>query len=175
MPQKLMTLFLNDFLFSFHLFCSNTSFLGISFYLNKPSFAHGKGANSSSRGLENGWTQKFIFLVMSPACVDVAVKAADAAGFGRDNVFLVEGKIDGFATLQELVEVGKNYGNDGQVEVFKIPPGKKNGDICGYLSFSSGTTGLQKAASRFELLGENPRRLSGTRTRLFADPTVHRS
>ncbi|KAK7567796.1 hypothetical protein IWX91DRAFT_374754 [Phyllosticta citricarpa] len=75
---------------------------------------------------------------MSPACVDVAVKAADAAGFGRDNVFLVEGKIDGFATLQELVEVGKNYGNDGQVEVFKIPPGKKNGDICGYLSFSSG-------------------------------------
>ncbi|KAK7512906.1 hypothetical protein IWZ03DRAFT_417082 [Phyllosticta citriasiana] len=74
---------------------------------------------------------------MSPACIDVAVKAADAAGFGRDNVFLVEGKIDGFATLQELVEVGKDYGNDGQVEVFKIPLGKKNSDICGYLSFSS--------------------------------------
>ncbi|KAK7533120.1 uncharacterized protein J3D65DRAFT_634431 [Phyllosticta citribraziliensis] len=84
-------------------------------------------------------------LMTSSASIQVAVKAADAAGLGRENVFLVEGKVDGFKTVQELIEVGKSYGNDGQVEVFKIPRGEDNGTVCGYLSFSSGTTGLPKA------------------------------
>ena len=41
--------------------------------------------------------------------------------------------------------MGKSYGPAGQSPAFKIPAGKANSDICGFLSFSSGTTGLPKA------------------------------
>jgi len=31
------------------------------------------------------------------------------------------------------------------VEEYKLKEGERNGDLCGFLSFSSGTTGLPKA------------------------------
>lgn len=86
---------------------------------------------------------KFLFTV--PSSMEVAAAAAKNAGISQDRVFLLEGKMEGFTTMSELLEIGKSYGSSGQVEQFRLPPGKKNKDVCGYLSFSSGTTGLPKA------------------------------
>lgn len=48
-------------------------------------------------------------------------------------------------TIKDLLEIGKSYGESGQIPPFQLPKGKKNKDVCGFLSFSSGTTGLPKA------------------------------
>lgn len=58
---------------------------------------------------------------------------------------MLEGKLEGYGNLQELVEEGKGFGEKGQVEEWCIPRGKTNVNVCGFLSFSSGTTGLPKA------------------------------
>ncbi|KAK5238979.1 hypothetical protein LTR16_012439, partial [Cryomyces antarcticus] len=50
--------------------------------------------------------------------------------------------MEGFTTIKELIEMGKK---EEQIPAFKVPKGKKNKDVCGFLSFSSGTTGLPKA------------------------------
>lgn len=86
---------------------------------------------------------KFIFTL--PGCVKVALEAAQRVGIGKEKVFLLEGEIEGFVGLKELVEMGRR--EKVQVEEFKIPRGKKNGEVCAFLSFSSGTTGLPKAVS----------------------------
>ena len=86
---------------------------------------------------------KFIFTV--PGSMDVAAAAAKNAGIPKDRVFLLEGELDGFTTMNQLLDTGKSYGKSGQVSSFKIPRGKKNKDVCAFLSFSSGTTGLPKA------------------------------
>ncbi|KAF2101927.1 4-coumarate-CoA ligase 2 [Rhizodiscina lignyota] len=86
---------------------------------------------------------KFIFT--SPGSKDVGFAAAKEAGIPKERVFLLEGNIPGYPTIHDLIRIGKNYGESEQIPAFKIPPGKKNKDVCGFLSFSSGTTGLPKA------------------------------
>ncbi|KAF2115195.1 hypothetical protein BDV96DRAFT_493550 [Lophiotrema nucula] len=85
------------------------------------------------------------FLMTTPGSMEVAAASAKAAGLPQQNVFLLEGELEGYTTVQELIRIGKSFGSSGQAPAFKIPPGKKNKDICGFLSFSSGTTGLPKA------------------------------
>lgn len=86
---------------------------------------------------------KFLFTV--PGSIEVAAAAAEAAGIPKEKVFLLEGKLAGYTTMSELLKIGASYGEQGQIAPFKLPAGKKTSEVCGFLSFSSGTTGLPKA------------------------------
>jgi len=92
-------------------------------------------------------TAKAKFLMTMPGSMDVAAKAAEAAGIEKSNVFLLEGELNGHTAMRELLEIGRSYGEMGQVEPYDLKGGERNGDLCGFLSFSSGTTGLPKAVS----------------------------
>ena len=85
------------------------------------------------------------FLMTVPSSLVVAVPAAAQAGIPKERIFLLEGAQDGYVTVQQLIAIGRDYGADGQVASFQLPAGKTNQDVCGFLSFSSGTTGLPKA------------------------------
>lgn len=91
-------------------------------------------------------TAKTKFIMTVSSCFKVASAAAKAAGIPSDRIILLEGEIEGFTTLKELLETGQDYGESGQIPTFRVPRGKTN-DICGFLTFSSGTTGLPKAVS----------------------------
>ncbi|QVM08222.1 hypothetical protein D8B26_002916 [Coccidioides posadasii str. Silveira] len=84
-------------------------------------------------------------LMTMPSSMTVAVEAAKNAGIPQNRIFLLEGEVEGYTTMKQLLDIGRSYGSEGQVKAFKIPPGKRNKDVCGFLSFSSGTTGLPKA------------------------------
>ena len=80
-------------------------------------------------------TAKAKFLATSPASIEVAVEAAQQAGIPKEHVFLLEGKLEGHTSIQELMEIGRSFGSDGQVQSFNIPTGKTNKEVCGLLCF----------------------------------------
>ena len=82
-------------------------------------------------------TAKSTLLITVPASLPVALAAADAAGIPRNRVLLLEGVAEGFVSVQDLMKKGEEY--DQQVECWRIPRGKTNREVCGYLNFSSGT------------------------------------
>ncbi|OQV08560.1 hypothetical protein CLAIMM_12813, partial [Cladophialophora immunda] len=85
------------------------------------------------------------FLFTAPSNLPIAVAAARSVGIRHDHIFLIYGEVENFTTLTELLEIGRSYNTWGQVEQFRVPANKQNKDICAFLSFSSGTTGLPKA------------------------------
>lgn len=95
------------------------------------------------------------FLMTVPGSMEVAAAAAKGAGISKDHIFLLDGKLEGYKTVKDLIEMGARLGVQNQVKAFEIPDGKTNHDVCGFLSFSSGTTGLPKAVS-LRLMSTNP-------------------
>ncbi|EXJ88684.1 hypothetical protein A1O1_05615 [Capronia coronata CBS 617.96] len=89
-------------------------------------------------------TAKSRFLMTLPTSLDVALAAAQKAGIPRSHVFLLQGagRAAGFTTIQELMRRGEKY---SPYPPYRIPEGKTNAEVCGFLNFSSGTTGLPKA------------------------------
>ncbi|GAQ44826.1 acetyl-CoA synthetase-like protein [Aspergillus tubingensis] len=86
---------------------------------------------------------KFIFTI--PSCLSKVMRSADRVGIPHARVFLLEGRQDSQTTLQDCIDIGRSYGPGGQEGSFKILDGSSNRDSCGYLNFSSGTTGRPKA------------------------------
>lgn len=83
------------------------------------------------------------FLMTHPNSMEVATAAAKNVGISKDRLILLEGELDGYTTIKDLIEMGRKEAE--QTPYWTIPKGKTNFDICGFLSFSSGTTGLPKA------------------------------
>ncbi|KAF1979771.1 acetyl-CoA synthetase-like protein [Bimuria novae-zelandiae CBS 107.79] len=73
------------------------------------------------------------FLMTTPSSMEVTSKSAEAAGLPKSNVFLLEGEVPGYMAVQELIEIGRSFGEENQTPVFKILPGKKNKDITAVL------------------------------------------
>ena len=88
-------------------------------------------------------------LITLPTSLDVALAAAQNAGIPRERVFLLEGHVDGYLSIQDLMERGKKLTPDPP---YRIPRGQTNKEVCGYLNFSSGTTGLPKAVGTSRLV-----------------------
>lgn len=92
-------------------------------------------------------TAKSKYIMTVPDSIPVCLLAAKEAGIPKEHIFLLEGEHEGFTTVKQLLQIGKGYGEHGQSPIYRIPAGQTN-DVCGYLNFSSGTTGLPKAVRR---------------------------
>lgn len=86
-------------------------------------------------------------LMTAASSLSVAIPAAQNAGIPKERIILLEGEQDGFTTIHDLIAFGKAKGADKQAAPYRFSAGQTNRDLCGFLSFSSGTTGLPKAVS----------------------------
>lgn len=86
---------------------------------------------------------KLLFTV--PACLERVIAASEQVGIPRGNIVLLHGTAAGFQDIHDLVRQGSV---DPPQQAYQIPAGMTNRELCGFLNFSSGTTGLPKAVSR---------------------------
>ena len=82
-------------------------------------------------------TAKAKFLATNVASIEIALEAAQEAGVPKEHVFLLEGELEGYASVKGLMEIGRSFGSAGQVLSFKTPTGMTNKEVCGLLCFRS--------------------------------------
>ncbi|PSN64604.1 acetyl-CoA synthetase-like protein [Corynespora cassiicola Philippines] len=130
------------------LFSQNTVWYPVAMFAGLRAGAKISGASPAYNTEEMTFALKTAdakFLMTTRGSMEVASASAKAAGLPQSNVFLLEGELPGYTTVQELIRLGQSYGDANQAPAFKLAPGQRNKDVCGFLSFSSGTTGLPKA------------------------------
>jgi 4-coumarate--CoA ligase len=110
------------------------------------------------------------FLMTVPGSMGVAAAAAKEAGIPKERVFILEGKMKGHMNVLDLIEQGKN---EESVPQYKMKNGQTNKSLCGFLSFSSGTTGLPKAVSLPFLYHRGPAPCTSTRASLLIGSPGH--
>ena len=99
-----------------------------------------------------------IVFTMPGDVLERVVRAAEDVGLdptGRVLVLEGEGERDGVRSVQELIGRWKSSGMTASdvPKSYRIPNGKTNRDVCGFLNFSSGTTGRAKAGEFTNLYG----------------------
>lgn len=72
-----------------------------------------------------------------------AAKAAEQVGIPLSHVILLEGSHPAHPSIQSLISEAESSPLD-IIPTYQIPAGSTNKEICGYINFSSGTTGLPK-------------------------------
>ncbi|KAJ6084662.1 hypothetical protein N7486_011462 [Penicillium sp. IBT 16267x] len=90
-------------------------------------------------------TSKAKILMTAASALPVAIPAAKNAGIPQDRIILLEGQHEEFTTIHDLMEFGRSLGTNEQAPALKLEKSETNKGLCGFLSFSSGTTGLPKA------------------------------
>ncbi|KEQ68059.1 acetyl-CoA synthetase-like protein [Aureobasidium namibiae CBS 147.97] len=103
------------------------------------------GASPAYNAEEMGYalrTSGARFVMTHPERLGVAVEACEAVGLGKENIFMLEGGQEGFAGVQELIKEGEK---GKEVDEWMGAKEKGNKNVCAFLSFSSGTTGMPKA------------------------------
>lgn len=63
-----------------------------------------------------------------PSCLEVATKAAEIVGLGKERIVLLEGTVEGIRNLNDLIEEGKRL---NEVPIWEIPASMSNKDVCG--------------------------------------------
>jgi 4-coumarate--CoA ligase len=79
-----------------------------------------------------------------PEFLAVASAAAKDVGTPLSNVILLESSVPGHQTLHELILARKSLSD---TPPYQIPRNMKNSQVCGFLSFNSGTAGKPEAVS----------------------------
>lgn len=87
-------------------------------------------------------TAKSKILMTLPSALPVALAAAEQVGIPRSRIVIFDWSSPGFVSVQDLIRIGQRLPEQPS---WQIPTGQTNRQICGYLNFSSGTTGMPKA------------------------------
>ena len=83
------------------------------------------------------------FIVTAPDLAQVAVDAARKSRISLRQIFLLYGQHPRLLSIKNLIETQQNTG----APICDVAVTRDNRQLCGYLSFTSGTTGKPKAVS----------------------------
>ncbi len=80
---------------------------------------------------------------MEPALLPKALEAAKEVGLPESSIHILEGRVEGRESFQDLITNVKQRG------LQRIPPKPAKKGTLAYLIFSSGTAGLPKGSQRY--------------------------
>ncbi|KPM46388.1 hypothetical protein AK830_g165 [Neonectria ditissima] len=97
-------------------------------------------------------TSKAKFIFVAPECLQAATKAAEGASIPSERIILLDSdqnqnsSVLRHISVQQMIRRAQdNRRSAGVAPAFEIPAGKTNHQVCGFLSYTSGTTGNPKA------------------------------